>query len=854
MAINKKAHYRGGNYNDQDLLGLGSVQLTRDAANADQAVRKSQAESISDQAAQDILVSLSGSASNDTAFTSASMVGFLGNKQDNMEIDASSSAYLQIVDGYKIKATQLLITDVEVNETHATLASYLAAHSTPDKQEGDVIILTAASDNQERSWIKTGSASQDVSGYTRLQTDYNVVSIRAMFSAAQYLSYDAASGQFGLVLGNLAGELGAHTLPIDGNQFTSITGSTIGEIAKKLEDLILSVESSGNDGTALINSRLSTLSGVTGNSMELFTSLFSNNSTIKGLFIESEAYHSASITDRALIRSQFADADTGLQQNLDAETAARIGAVAQEASTRQAQDNTINARIDATNLDLNNEEARALSAEAGLDARLDVVEGSSSVSGSISKAQADAQAFASNAVSNEAISRQAADAVLQAQVDAIADAFQYKGNVGLDGRIDHQDTTDANNQKMFEDASFEEGDMYKMNVAKTFIFSDSSEIEVKIGDSLVALTPCPAGTCVASDFHKWNNVESADILREGMLDGVTVEKSGGVVKVIDDSIGRDQLASDVETDIDSKLEKAGGIMTGALFVDKVVGAGSGYAGGYDYAVRVKMKSIDTASLTDTQRALLIENEVYTDGSGNPFDLDYANAATVSSHYKGASNNMTVAVVGLNGEGRVLNPMAAVYSTGLYGVSTDAQLGVNAGGTMIAQNGATANLGLFAFSDTAGALNNRGAYIALSSDTVDFDAYRVARVATPLPVQDAALIVDDYTGEKHAIYANGKVEINGDVIVPSASADNQAVNLGDVKAKEFYGTFTVGADSSEVINHGLGSKRLIIQIWENDEEVTSSFDIEKSSDNSITVYNDSGSEVTGLEICILKLSV
>ena len=46
MGITKKAHYRGGNYNDQDLLGLGSIQLIRDASNADQAVRKSQAEAI----------------------------------------------------------------------------------------------------------------------------------------------------------------------------------------------------------------------------------------------------------------------------------------------------------------------------------------------------------------------------------------------------------------------------------------------------------------------------------------------------------------------------------------------------------------------------------------------------------------------------------------------------------------------------------------------------------------------------------------------------------------------------------------------------------------------------------------
>ena len=782
------------------------------------------------------------------------MVGFLGNKQDNMEIDSSSTAYLQIVDGYKIKATQLLITDVEVSETHSTLASYLAAHSTPDKQQGDVIILTAASDNQERSWIKTGNASQGVEGYTRLQTDYNVVSIRAMFSASTYLSYDAASGEFGLVLGNAVGQLGAHTLPIDGNLFTSISGSSIGEIAKKLEDLILQIESSGNDGTALVSTRLSTLSGVTSNSMELFTSLFSNNSTIKGLFIESEALHSAAITDRALIRNQFADADTGLQQNLDAETAARIGAVAQEASTRQAQDNTINARIDATNLGLANEEGRALLAEAGLDARLDIVEGGTSVSGSIDKAQADAQAFASNAVSNEAIARQAADAVLQAQVDAIADAFQYKGNVGADGRISHIDSTDANHQKMFENASFEAGDMYKMNVAKTFTFGDSSTLEVEIGDSLVALTPCPAGTCGADDFHKWDNTEASDLLREGMLDGVTLEKASGLLKVVADSIGRAQLSSDVEADIDSKVEKAGDTMSGALKIDKVVGNGVGYVGGYDFASYIKMKSIDSASLTDTQRALLVENEVYTDGSGNPFDLDFANGATISSHYKGTSNDMSVAIVGMNGEGRSFNQLSAIYATGVYGSATDQQLGVNAGGTFVAQNGATANLGVFGFSDTAGALNNRGAYFALSSAAVDFDAYRVARVASPLPVQDAALIVDDYTGTKHAAYFNGKVEINGDVIVPSASADNQAVNLGDVKAKEFYGTFTIGADSSEVINHGLGSKRVIVQLWMNDEEVTSSFDLEKSSDNSLTIYNDSVEALSGLEVCIIKLSV
>jgi hypothetical protein len=382
-------------------------------------------------------------------------------------------------------------------------------------------------------------------------------------------------------------------------------------IAKSLESLILGGATTQATQTQAVDSRISSCTGVSGSDLGSFGGRFSDNSTIKQVLQESEQDLTDSESDRAAIRSEFASADAGLASSIGTEAFLRQQGDSTEAISRIAGDNAANARIDATNLDLDNEEARALSAEAGLDARLDVVEGVSSVSGSISKAQADAQAFASNAVSNEAIARQAADAVLQAQVDAIADAFQYKGNVGADGRVVHIDTTDANHQKMFENASFEAGDMYKMNIAKTFVFSDSSEIEVKIGDSLVALTPCPAGTCGADDFHKWNNVESADILREGMLDGATIEKVGGVVRVKADSIDRSKLDDSVETDIDSKVEKAGDTMSGALKIDKVVGNGVGYAGGYDFASHIKMKSIDSASLTDTQRALLVENEVST---------------------------------------------------------------------------------------------------------------------------------------------------------------------------------------------------------------------------------------------------
>ena len=294
-------------------------------------------------------------------------------------------------------------------------------------------------------------------------------------------------------------------------------------------------------------------------------------------------------------------------------------------------------------------------------------------------------------------------------------------------------------------------------------------------------------------------------------------------------------------------------MTGSLFINKEVVAGSGYVGGYDYANYIKQKSVDTASLTDTQRALLVENLVYTNGSGNPYDLDYANAITSASHYNGSSNTMSVATVGINGEANVTSPSAAIYATGLYGIAKSPQLGVNVGGTFLAQNGATSNLGVFGFSDTAGAASNRAAYFALSTDAIDFDSYRVARVLNPLPIQDAALVLDDYTGTKHALYVNGKSEFNGKVIIPNATADNEAINLGDVKSKEFTGSFTLGASTSWVVNHNLGSKKLILSLWYDDEEVTGSFDIERTSNNSITVYNATTETLIGVEVCIYALS-
>ena len=777
-----KQIFRSQDLNGQSISEVNSIELLNDASQASEAVRLSQSQQISADAVQAKLVSDASNASTDTAFTSTTMTGFLSGKQDNMEIEASSAAYLEITDGYKIKVKQLLISDVEVDETHGTLASYIAGVS-PTKQQGDVVILNAAIDNQERTWIKTGAASQNADGYTRLQTDYNVSSIRAMMGAGSYMNYSASTGQFSVDLGTASYELGAHNLPVSSSEFNTVSGSNILDIAKSLESLITTGQQTQQQETQTVDTRISSCTGVSGSNLGSFGGRFSNDSTIKAVLQEAEVEIANSETANTTLRQDMNTADATLQSNIDSANSSRISGDAGVTSASIARDNTLQSNIDTVDAALTSEASTRLSADNALDSRLDIVEGSSTTTGSIAKAQADANSHTHYHVDAEAAIRSAADANLQTQIDSISDAFHYKGYINADGRIVHIDPTHANNNALFETATLANGDFYKVNAAITITFGDSSTIDVNAGDGLLAINDVASGSSSASDIHKTDNTEAADLLREGMLDDTTIEKAGGVVKVVDDSIGRTQLAGDVETDIDSKVEKAGDTMTGALAINKVVTAGTGHTDGYSHSAHIKIKSVDTASLTDTQRSLLVENEVYTDGSANPLDLDFANAATLSSHYKGSSQDLTVALTGAYGEVRVTSPAAAVYATGAYGVAIDNQLGVNAGGTFIAQNAATANLGIFAFSDTAGAANNRSAYFALAPDSLDFDGYRVARVGSPLPVQDAAVVIDDYTGTKHALFVNGKSEFQGKVIVPSSTADNEAINGADVKAKQ-----------------------------------------------------------------------
>ena len=120
------------------------------------------------------------------------------------------------------------------------------------------------------------------------------------------------------MLGNGANDLGAHSLPVDGTLFNVVNGATVLALLQSLEAYIQSVDSAATGGQATLDTRLTSLAGVSGNNLGIFIDgYFSSNSTIKAVLQESESAHKSAGNDRAVIRSQFADADAILQNNIN---------------------------------------------------------------------------------------------------------------------------------------------------------------------------------------------------------------------------------------------------------------------------------------------------------------------------------------------------------------------------------------------------------------------------------------------------------------------------------------------------------------------------------------------------------
>ena len=567
-------------------------------------------------------------------------------------------------------------------------------------------------------------------------------------------------------------DLGAQTLPATttGWQVINPSQPTTLSVLLALEQLIINVDQSGADGTAALTARINALIGVTGNNLGIFNEgIFPDNEDVKDVLQASETLiknNQEAINAETQARI---NGDATLQTNLDAEANTRQAKddqltflITTEIADRQQGDAALQANIDAE------ANTRKLADDA-IEDRLDIMEGDDTTVGSIAKAEKDAKDYADAAVANEAQLRATADANLQTQINALQSAFDYKGIVKAGGVIETVDVASPNNGVLFQNASFQTGDFYKVNADLTITFNGGSSIDVTTGDGLVAITDVAATAAVASNFQKFDNTEASDILREGMLDGTTIEKTGaGVVQVVPGGIGTTQLSSDVVDDINDSFKKS--LSNQSITGDRTLNHITDVTNGPSFNMYFKRTSNNAAASTGTQRVLLLEHTTKTIGSGDPSNPCIADVITASMTYDGNCQDGSVLITAANFEanGKV---GTNVLATGAFGRADQPHNGLNAGLTGQAENAAISNVGLFGYGKVGGVGNDRGVFGAISN-LASIEAYAVYRALNPIPYTDAAGIFDadknlTDAGNK-AIVANGdSVFYGGELLIPSA---------------------------------------------------------------------------------------
>lgn len=836
--------YQSINLNGNDIVQVKDIQTTQDGSSENSLVKKSQAETIAATAVQAGIVAAAASASSDTSYSSLFTQAALDAKQPNLSVDSQYFTLTNNTLGFK----DLGIVKPYKSITHTTLAEFIAAStfngdgtltvSGEILDKMSLIFLQGATNPAEKAFVYMGTNHGSAADFVSFSVDYNEGTIRSFFAATGVgLTYTVGTGGYSLSFGTSAHDLGAQTVPVDSNEFTTVTGSTVLAILKALEVLISDVDAAATGGQATVNTRMDNLTGVTGNNMLTFSGgLLSANKNIKQLLQELEILHTSAIADRAAIRSEFAAADSNLNTLITTETTNRNTAVSHEASTRASADSALDVKIGANTTAITTETNRATLAESGITARLDIIEGVGD--GSVAKAQADAEAYTET--------REAA-VMVHVNQNATDISKLSNGNIELIGTVDSHGVftsseTDSRNGSSFVSMHFSTGEIVVIAEPVT-LFSQS----FKTNDKLMAKTSMSAGTATFDKFV-WTKADDSDITKAN-VGSSTVSLISDQLAVTPDSIGRTQLDSVIEADIDDKvsLTSDSQTITGKALkieqTDTELGA--------SYGLYLKKTQAGTDPLTGTCRGLLVENDVYSSGSGSALAPNYAHNS-ITTHYKGTCNDLSMVISGTYSEANA-PAGTSITAIGSYAVSTDQQLGVNVGLFAAAENGAVSNVSILGYASTNGLGADRGVVGSVTSQTLA--NYQATRTADPFPYNDIAIAADAKyapAGSK-ALYAYGDCVLEGGkVTVPSATTDTCAVNLSDIKGKQKIFNLDTTDAVSKTFSAGLDLDKCMYQVIHAGSAVNAAVSFDFTNDE-ITV-TCSGGNLTGVKLIVIELYV
>lgn len=123
-----------------------------------------------------------------------------GFKVKDIAIEAGSAPFLAYNAATReISVTQLLVSDVTVNNTEADLAAFIAANYTAgtEYQSGDVVILQ----QENKAYIHNGGTAGTDADFSPIEVPgTSDAQIRALFSGDDVVSYNPATGAFTFVL------------------------------------------------------------------------------------------------------------------------------------------------------------------------------------------------------------------------------------------------------------------------------------------------------------------------------------------------------------------------------------------------------------------------------------------------------------------------------------------------------------------------------------------------------------------------------------------------------------------------------------------------------------------------------
>src|SRR6056300_1585093 len=128
--------------------------------------------------------------------------------------DSANYAELVTVNGEKqLKLKPLTITDVAVDTSATSLSGWVTANYTngDEKQEGDIIVLTAVS-GRAQTFIHNGGSAGTSADFTEIEgADVTDAEIRASLSASAGINFNSSTGEFTADQGEIRGFFAAGT-------------------------------------------------------------------------------------------------------------------------------------------------------------------------------------------------------------------------------------------------------------------------------------------------------------------------------------------------------------------------------------------------------------------------------------------------------------------------------------------------------------------------------------------------------------------------------------------------------------------------------------------------------------------